>query len=47
MVAANWSLDKMIASDWSDCELKFLVSSHIKGLLFGVITQTLGKTLGL
>lgn len=47
MMASNWSLDKMIASYWSDCKLGFLVSPHVKGLLFGVIIQTLGKALGL
>lgn len=38
--------DNMIASDMGQCKVRFLLSSQMKGLIFCVIVQKLGKVLG-
>lgn len=46
MMVSNWSHDNMIASDMGQCKVRFLLSSQMKGLIFCVIVQKLGKVLG-
>lgn len=45
-MVSNWSHDNMIASDMAQCKVRFLLSSQMKGLIFCVIVQKLGKVLG-